>query len=220
MTITLTATERDKATTVDSLRANGNVPAVVYGPKQEPIAISLDAKAFNKVRKEAGESTIVELTGLKDTIEVLIKQVEFDPVKQQIVHVDFYALEMGKEITTHIKLEFIGEAPAEESKIGNVNKVLHEVEVTCKPKDLPNHIDVDLSTLVTLEDKIHVSDLNIPKGVTVNTEAEDSVVVVSAARVVTEDEEETAEAPDMDSIEVEQKGKGETEGEGSSEEEK
>lgn len=213
MTITLIATERDKTTKVDLLRANGKVPAVVYGPKLDPITISLDAKSFDKVRQEAGESTIVELSGLKDKIEVLIKDVEFNPVKQQIVHVDFYAVEMDKEITTHIKLEFIGEAPVEEAKIGSINKVLHEVEVTCKPADLPNHIDVDLSVLVNIEDKIHVKDLSIPAKVTVNTDPDDSVVVVSPVKETTEDEDEAAEAPDMDAIEVEQKGKGETESE-------
>ncbi|MCA9360769.1 50S ribosomal protein L25 [Candidatus Nomurabacteria bacterium] len=207
MTITLAVTERDKKTTTDSLRANGKVPAVVYGPKQEPISIALEAAAFDKVRKEAGESTLVELSGLSKSIEVLIKGVDFNPLKQQVVHVDFYAVEKGKAITTHIKLEFIGEAPVEESKVGVLNKVLHEIEVTCKPVDLPNHIDVDLSTLVGLEDKILVKDLVIPSGVTVDTEGEDPIVVVSAARVTTEDEDAATEAVDMDSIEVEQKGK-------------
>lgn len=207
MTITLAVTERDEKTTLDSLRANGNVPAVVYGPKQESIAVSIEAKALDKIRKEAGESTIIELSGLKKPIEVLIKDVDFNPLKQQVVHVDFYAVEMGKEITTNIKLEFVGEAPVEASKAGNVNKVLHEVEVTCKPADLPNHIDVDLSNLVSVEDKIHVSDLKIPKGVTMNNHPEESVVVVSPARIQTEDEEVASEAVDMDAIEVEQKGK-------------
>lgn len=208
MTITLAVTERDKDTTANTLRANGNVPAVVYGPKQEPIAISLEAKAFTKVLNEAGESTVVELSGLKNPVEVLIKDVAFNPLKSEITHVDFYAVEKGKAITTNIKLEFIGEAPVEESKAGTINKVLHEIEVTCKPADLPSHIDVDLSTLETLESKILVKDLKVGKGVEVETDLEDSVVVVSAARISTEDEDEAeAGAVDMDSIEVEQKGK-------------
>ncbi len=209
MTITLAVTERDEKTTLDSLRTGGNLPAVVYGPKQEPISISMDAKAFDKARKEAGESTIVELTGLKDSVEVLIKEVEFNPIKQQVMHVDFYAIERGKEMTANITLNFIGEAPVEASKAGTVTKVIHEVEVTCKPVDLPNHIDVNIESLVNIEDKIFVKDLQIGKGVTVNTHADDPVAVVSASRVSTEDEDEAAEAVDMDSIEVEQKGKGE-----------
>ena len=102
MTFTLSVTTRDEATTLNALRATGLVPAVVYGPKQEPLAITLSEKDFDKIRKEAGESTIVELKGLKDTVEVLIKDVEFNPVKQQVLHVDFYAIERGKDMTTHV----------------------------------------------------------------------------------------------------------------------
>lgn len=208
MTITLPVTLRDEAKKAVKLRASGNVPAIVYGPKQEPISIVLEAKGFDKIMKEAGESTIIELKGLKEPVEVLIKKVEFDPIKQQIVHVDFYAIERGKEMTTSVALAFIGEAPVEESGEGSVTKILHEVEVTCMPASLPSHIDVDISVLVEVQDKIHVSDLKVPEGVTLNTELDESVAVVSAARQQTEEEEEEESAEvDMDSVEVEQKGK-------------
>ena len=198
---------RDKATTAKTLLANGSLPAVVYGPKQEPIPVTLDAKVFDKIRHDAGESTIVELTGLKETIEVLIKDLDFNPVKQQVMHVDFYAIERGKEMTTHITLNFVGDAPVEKSGAGSVTKVLQEVTVTCRPSSLPSHIDVDVSSLVNVEDKIFVNDLKVPEGVTVDTEGEDPVAVVSAARTEAEPESETT--VDMEAIEVEQKGKGE-----------
>jgi len=179
MTITLPVALRDKATKINELRTKGSVPAVVYGPKQEPINISLDAKVFEKVCKEAGESTVIELAGLVKPIEVLIKNVDFNPVKQQTLHVDFYAIEKGKEMTVCVPLEFINEAPVEKDKIGSVTKVLHEIEVTCVSSDLPSHIDVDLSTLVSVEDKIHIKDLKLAKGVTVHLSPEDIVVVVT-----------------------------------------
>lgn len=207
MTITLPVTSRDEATTIDKLRANGGVPAVVYGPKQEPINISLDAKVFDKIRKAAGESTIVELTGLAEPIEVLIKGVDFNPLKQQVMHVDFYAIERGKEMTVHVTLEFIGEAPVESTKEGSVTKVLHEVEVTCMPKNLPSHIDVDLSTLVSVSDKIHIKDLKVAKGVTLLADPEDSVAVVTAAKSEGHADEEAEAGVDMNAIEVEKKGK-------------
>jgi large subunit ribosomal protein L25 len=210
MTIKLAVTERDENTKLDTLRASGKIPAVVYGPKQEAIAIAIDSKTFDKVRKEAGESTIIELEGLKVELEVLIQEVEFNPVKQEVLHADLYAVERGKEMTTNVALEFIGEAPVEASKTGNLNKVLHEVNVTCKPKDLPSHIDVDLSTLVNLDDKILIKDLKVSAGVKIEADDEDPVVVVSAMR---EEVEEEAPALDMDAIEVEQKGKGEEAGE-------
>lgn len=209
MTITLAVTARDTAIATDILRANGEVPAVVYGPKQEAVHITIQDKEFARVRKEAGESTIVELTGLAEGIEVLIKDIAFDPIQQKVTHVDFYAIERGKEMTTNVALEFIGEAPVEASKDGMVNKVLHEVEVTCLPKNLPSHIDVSLEELKTLEDKIIVKDLVVGEGVTINADEEDTVVVVNALKE--EVEEEPAAALDMDAIEVEQKGKGEAE---------
>ena len=206
MTIILPVTLRDKTHPVHKLRENGEVPAVVYGPKQEPISLTVSEKTFRKVLSEAGESTIVELSGLPEAIDVLIKGVEFDPLKKQINHIDLYALEKGKEITTAVALEFVGEAPAEQSGFGSITKVLHEVKVTCMPKDLPGHIDVDISVLVTAEDKILVSDLKIPTGVKLEVEGEGSVAVVTP---LTEEVEEEAPEVDMDAIEVEQKGKGE-----------
>ena len=211
MTITLAVTARDASANSDAIRKAGDVPAVVYGTKQEPISIALSGKEFEKVRKEAGESTIVELTGLDETVEVLIKDVAFHPVKQEVTHVDFYAFERGKDMTTTVPLEFIGEAPVEESKAGTVTKVLHEIEVTCRPSALPSHIDVDITGLVNVEDKIHISDIKAPEGVIIEGEPEDPVVVVSAAKQVSEDEEEAAGEIDMDAIEVEEKGKGDTE---------
>lgn len=206
MTMTLAVTERDNSKRLEVLRANGSVPAVIYGPAQPPISVMLDGKVFEKVLKEAGESTVLELTGLKSPVEALIKDVDFDPVKQRINHVDFYAVEKGKEITAPVILHFIGEAPVEESRAGSVTKVIHELEVTCKPADLPNHIDVDLGMLKSVEDKIHVSDLAIPAGVKVHATPEDLVAVVSATRQTPASAEEPASI-DMSAIEVEKKGK-------------
>ncbi|MCA9361890.1 50S ribosomal protein L25 [Candidatus Kaiserbacteria bacterium] len=206
MTMTLAVTMRDDSVTLDTLRANGSVPAVIYGPKQEPTKIQLDEKAFDKARKDAGEATIIALSGLDKPVEVLIKEVDFNPVKQRVTHVDFYAVDKDMTITAHVPLHFIGEAPVEDSRAGTVTKVHHEVEVSCKPADLPSHIDVDLSVLKEVSDKIHVSDLKLPAGVTIELEAEESVAVVSAAKQ-TPAGEESMEPIDMSAIEVEKKGK-------------
>ncbi len=206
MTMTLAVTQRDISKGLETLRANGGIPAVIYGPAQAPIAVALDGKVFDKVLKEAGESTVLQLTGLAAPVEVLIKNVDFNPVKQRVAHVDFYAVEKGKMITTHVALHFVGEAPVETSGAGSVNKVIHEVEVTCQPADLPNHIDVDLSVLRSVEDKIHVSDLGLPASVKVSAAPEDPVAVVNAAKQ-TPATAEAAPEIDMGAIEVEQKGK-------------
>lgn len=206
MTITLPVTVRDQAKTTDRLRKEGMVPAVVYGPKHEAERISIDAKTLLKVLHTAGESSIVELTGLANPVEVLVKEVAFDPVKRVPQHVDFYVIERGKDMTLNIPLEFVGEAPAEKDGVGTVTKVLHEIEVTCRPSKIPAHIDVDVSGLIDAESKITIADLIVPEGVKVEHEGEETVAVISAQR----EEEVDAEAEttiDMSAIAVEEKGK-------------
>jgi large subunit ribosomal protein L25 len=205
MTLQLAVSPRTESAA--AVRNSGNVPGVVYGPKQEPISIALPKLVFEKTLAEAGESTIITLTGLPEEVEVLIHDVSFNNARGGVEHVDFYAIERGKELTTNVTLEFVGEAPVEKEG-ATVNRALTEVEVTCRPSKLPSHIDVDVSALKEVTDQILVSDLVIPEGVTVNVDADMPVATVSAARDV-EAETTESEAVDMDAVEVEEKGKAE-----------
>jgi large subunit ribosomal protein L25 len=194
-------TERGKQ--LNKMRNAGKLPAVMYGPKEESTPLTIDKIAFEKLFKQTGESSVIVLSGLTTPKEVLVHDVSFDPRKGGMTHVDFYALEAGKEITVGIPLEFVGEAPA--LKLGGtLTKVLYEIEVTCMPKDLPQHISVDVSTLVDFESQIHVKDLTIPANVKIENDMEDVVALVQA---VTEEAEAPVEAIDMSAIEVEKKGK-------------
>lgn len=184
MTITLAVTKREGQAA--ALRAEGKIPAVVYGPKQEPLAVAVDKSVFEKTLASAGESTIIKLTGLDHEIEALIHEVSFDAARGGVNHADFYAIERGKELTTHVALEFIGEAPVTKSG-ATVMKALHEIEITCRPSALPAHIEVDISGLVDDESHILVKDLVIPTGVKVVTDGDIAVVTVAAARKQEED---------------------------------
>lgn len=201
MTVKLEVTAREESGA--ATRNAGRVPGIVYGPKQSPIKVSVDALTFEKTLHEAGEATIISLEGLPEPVEVLIHDVAFDAARGGVEHVDFYAIERGKALTTNVPLEFIGEAPAAKGG-ATVTKSLFELEVTCRPSDLPSHIDVDLAVLVDEDSQIKVHDLTIPAGVTVEDDGELIVATISAAR---EDEPETTEAVDMSAIEVEAKGK-------------
>lgn len=174
---------------VPMLRQNGMIPGVVYGPKQMNIEVVVQLLAFDKLFKQVGESTVVTLRGVGEDIDVLIHGVEVLPMQGGVAHVDFYALEKGKEVTTHVPLDFIGDAPAE--KTGSIiNKVLHELEITCKPNHLPAKISVDMSKLTDVGQKIHVSDIPLPTGVETSAAPEEVIVVVMAAAV---DEDELDE---------------------------
>ncbi|MCA9366425.1 50S ribosomal protein L25 [Candidatus Kaiserbacteria bacterium] len=193
MTTTLQVTKRDGTASPEC------IPAVVYGPKQESLALNIDRKTFEKLFKEAGESTIISLEGLDGEVEVLVHDVSFNPVRGGIQHVDFYAIERGKELTTHVGIEFIGEAPAVKGG-GVLNKALHELEVTCRPSKLPQHITVDVSVLTDFEEVIRVKDISLPEGVKVENDPNETVALVVP---VAEEKEEDAAPVDMAAIEVE-----------------
>lgn len=204
MTVTLAIQPRTKKDKNKDQHTAETIPAVVYGAKFPATPIMVDKKEFNKTFKEAGESTIIELEGLESPVEVLVKDVSFSPLKGGIDHIDFYVVEKGKVITANVPLHYVGEAPAE--KAGAVlNKVLHEVSVVCKPKDLPSHIDVDLSSLVKAEDKITVGKLTCPDKVKIEQDEND--IVVLAETVAEDQEDEESGGVNMDDIEVEKKGK-------------
>ncbi len=178
----MTATLSTKVRT-ESKRLNLTeiIPGVVYGPKQTPIRVEVNRKEFEKLFKVAGESTVIELTGLDKKISTLVKDVAFSPTKGGIVHVDFYALEKGKEVEAHVPLHFIGESGA--TKLGAVvNKVLHEVMVVSQPDCLPAHIDVDLALLSGLESRITVGDIVLPKGVAIKADAHEVVALVEVIK--------------------------------------
>jgi large subunit ribosomal protein L25 len=204
MTVKLEVAKREGK--AKSARAQGNIPAVVYGPKQEPISIAIAKGVFEKLFREAGESTVINLVGLGDEMEVLIHEVSFNAAKGGVEHIDFYAIEKGKEITVHVPIEFIGEAPAVKQG-GSLTKVLHEIEITCKPSALPQHLTVDVSTLDDFEKQIHVADIEVPKGITIENDPQEVVALVQEVK----EEPEEAPAVDMDAVEVESKGKAEGE---------
>lgn len=208
MSSKLTATAREAGKNLTSIRAEGLVPAVVYGPGRETVSIAVPTREFLKVLKEAGESGAVELTLPTGTITVLIHEVVNDPVKGTPQHVDFLAIDVTKPIEVSIPLEFVGVSPAVKGSLGTLVKVMHELHVRGLSKDLPHTIEVDISSLETLESQISISDIKLPSGVTALGNASDAVVLIAAVK------EETEEAPaaiDFASIEVEKKGKKEEE---------
>ena len=209
----LTATKRSKTDKLTVIRNNGMIPAVVYGAQVENTLVSVLSTSFIKILKIAGEtSTIVlEINGASEKekamkVDVLIHEVQVDPVKGHPIHIDFLAVDMNKPVEVTIPLEFTGLAKAEKDGLGTLVKVLHEIDIEALPKDLPHNIVVDVTSITTLEDQIHVKDIKLPKGVTLITDGEEVVALVAAAK------EEVESTPvDLSAIEVEKKGKKEEE---------
>lgn len=177
------------------------IMAVAYGPKFPSTAITLNYAEFIKVYNETGETGVIELSIDGKATKVLVHEISLHPVKNTVKHIDFYVPQAGKKVHAQIPLDFIGESEA--VKAGNILiKVMHEVEVEALPENLPHDIKVDIAKLATLSDDVKVSDLEIPKNVTLVSDIE--AVVAS----VVPPEEEKEEAPaDLSAIAVEQKGK-------------
>ncbi len=175
---------------VAKLRREGLIPAVMYSKGKEGTALSVDKKLFDHVYKLSGGSTILtlEIEGDKDR-NVLIKEVDRNPVTDNVVHADFYQVKMTEKITATVPLRFIGDSKAVMDLSGSLITNKSEVEVECLPADLPHEIEVDISLLEDFESVLHISDIKLPPGVEVKDDPEETLAFVEAPR----SEEELAE---------------------------
>ena len=212
MTFELTAKQRAALGTRASkgIRKGGGLPGIVYGAGEEAQTVEIPANEFEKVWKAAGESTIITLKGLGKERSVLIQDVELDKIFGTPIHVDLLAVKADEEVEVGVPLVFTGAAPAEKDLGGSLVKVMHEIEVSALPKNLPHEITVDLSGLKTFEDQIKVGDIVLPAGVKAVSGESEVVALVQPPRA--EEEEKPAEPIDLSKIEVEKKGKVEEEG--------
>jgi len=139
---------------VETLRKEGFIPAVLYGPGSVSLALSVAKKEFDMAYKEAGESSLVSLNVDKDKSLVLIRGVQHHPLSGLAIHVDFYQPRLDEKIKIMVPVHLEGEAPAQKNFEGTLIQNVNEVEVSSLPQDLPSEIIVDVSMLETLEDRI------------------------------------------------------------------
>jgi len=194
-------------------RAAGAVPAVVYGPNMEPKSVAVDRKALFSAFREAGESTLVDLLINGDQpLKVLIQDLQYDPMTSEIIHADFRAVDLTKEITANIKLHFVGEAPAIKELGGTMVHALVELEVSALPTALVSSLEVDISKLKTFEDSFKVSDLVLPAGITAINDSNQTIALVAPPRTEAEiaDLNKAVEV-DVGAVEVEKEKKKEGE---------
>ncbi len=181
--IDINATKREvSGKKVRDLRKAGKLPAVLYGYKVETQQIELSERDFAQAFKRAGESTIVNLIIDGQTRPVLIHDVQRHYLKDQPIHVDFFAVNMSEKLKVHVPLHFTGESPAVKALGGTLVKNLSEVEVECLPNDIPQNLEIDISALNTFEDAIRVANLNLGNSITVLTPADEVIVTVTPPR--------------------------------------
>jgi len=168
------------------LRAAGKVPAVIYGHAREAQSLELEHHALQLLlEKHPYQSTVIALEVDGKTSNTLIREIQRHPFKKQIVHVDFQELVAGEKVTVPVPLQFTGTPEGVRHGGGLLDQILHELEVSCDPANIPHHIVVDVTPL-TIGHSIHAGEIALPAGVTLETEADATVCVCAAPKVEAE----------------------------------
>ena len=170
------------------LKNSGRIPAVVYGHKIKNISLDIDYKEFQKVLREAGESSLIELN-IEDEKEkrlVLVHDLQKDPVTDKFIHIDFFETSSKEEVEVKVPLVFEGTSLAVKDLGGTLVKNISELEIKALPQNLPHEIKVSIDGLNTFENHILVKDLVLPKDVKVLAKPDEIVVSVAQPEKVEE----------------------------------
>jgi len=168
------------------VRVAGQIPAVVYGAGQEPVAVVVDPKAVTRIlHSESGHNTIFDLNveNAGGVIKAMIVDWQNEPIKGKLLHIDIKRIAMDKPMRVSVPIQLIGTPVGVKSQGGILDHVLREIEVECLPADIPSHLDVDVTGLA-LNGAIHVSDL--PHAGTLKFLAEENATVAHVTAVKAE----------------------------------
>jgi large subunit ribosomal protein L25 len=186
------------------IRAAGRIPGNVYGLNLDPYAVSVDPRSVEQVlRLSTGRNTIfrLQLAGGKESRDVMIRELQRDPVTDRLIHVDFVRVDLTKAVTVSVPVHLVGTPTGVKNEGGVLDFVQRSVEVSCLPDAIPEQLDVDVSEL-HVNQNVAVKDLVVGEGITVEDDPEAILAVVAAARAeivegVPEEEGEAAEEPEV-----------------------
>ncbi|MGA4515361.1 large subunit ribosomal protein L25 [Staphylococcus caledonicus] len=174
------------------LRNTGKVPAVVYGYGTKNTSVKVDEVEFIKVIREVGRNGVIDLGVGSKSIKVMVSDYQFDPLKNQITHIDFLAINMTEERTVEVPVHLTGETVGAKEG-GVVEQPLFDLQVTATPENIPEAIEVDISAL-DINDSYSVADIKVSGDFTIENDPEESVVtVVPPTDEPTEEEVEAME---------------------------
>ena len=176
LTIEATPREQTGRQACNKLRSSGRIPAVMYG-KEINKSFSLEDRAMRMLlRKASGTTSLLRLLGEKGEDElVLIKEMQMDPIKNNILHIDFVQVNRGEDLQTKIPLSILGEADGVKSEGGILEILANEVEVRCRPSNLPTEIELDITNLA-LGENLQIKDLPALEGVTYVSDSDGMLV--------------------------------------------
>ncbi len=192
-------TRKKEESNVKDIRNSGFVPGILYGAGIKNIALKVKHAELEKVFQKAGESALLDLQiDDQDSNKVIIKDVQIDPIKDFINHVDFYQVDMKKTIEVEIPFVFINESKAEKEQGAVILKNMESVLVKCLPGDLIEHFEIDLSRLEKIGDAIRISDLELPKSFELLSGLGEPIVNATERKIEAEEETEDKGAEEQE----------------------
>jgi len=174
-----------------NVRTDGFILGTIYGKNTENITIQVPTDVFTHTFKETGETGLIELVVEGKNHPVLVKQVQFHPVTAQVLNVEFLEVNLKEKIKANVPVILTGESPAVKEGTGTVLHLINEIEVEALPADLPEHIEIDVTPLVAVDDQIMVKDLSVSADVTVLTDPE--IIVVKIGQLTAPEPEPVVE---------------------------
>jgi large subunit ribosomal protein L25 len=173
----------------------GKIPAIVYGHNTEPTPIVLDRLEFQKVFVKSGRTHLVDLSIEGRTEKVLVREIQTHPRRLGPIHVDFYQVNLQEKIEVEVPVHLVGESAAVKRGDADILQPMHSVRIEVLPSEIPEAFEVDLTPLDEIESELRVSELKVPKGVTILDDPEDLVVkIVHKRELKVEEEVPAAEA--------------------------
>jgi large subunit ribosomal protein L25 len=181
------------------LRREGKVPAVLYGGDGPNAHLVVQKKdLFGILRSESGENTIFKTSYQSETKDAMIKELQTDPVTDEILHIDLIMISMDKAVRVSVPVVLVGEAVGVKTEGGFIDLITREIEVECLPGDIPEHIEVDISDL-HLHQSVKIGEMAFPKGVESVADLQTVVVLID---VPTKEEEVVEEAEEEEEVEI------------------
>lgn len=178
------------------LRAQGKIPGVVYGHARQPQSLALDARELERfLEKITAASTVIDLAIDGAPRRTLIREIQRDPLRRGILHVDFLELVAGEKVKVRVRLSFEGTPAGVRNDGGIFEETMHELEIEVDPAEIPEKIVVDVTEL-TIGHSVHVKEVKLPASVKVLSEPSATICVCSAPRAEEEVTPVVAEAPE------------------------
>ncbi|MFQ6083603.1 MAG: 50S ribosomal protein L25 [Candidatus Aminicenantia bacterium] len=204
------------------IRKEGKLPAILYGDNTENVPLILNQNDILRILKsETGENTIFKIAFNSQAMDVMIKDLQKDPIYHNVIHVDLYRIALDKTIQVSVPIVLTGEAVGVKSEGGFIDFVTREIEIECLPQNIPEHIEVDISSL-HINQSLKVGDIKVPEGIKILEEPNVLLVHIEMSEeeeIVEEEKEERVFAGETEEPEVIKKEKEKPEPEEKKEEE-